>query len=156
MSIPDNLIIDWYNNGKVRDITEVNSNNIQDGLYVEWFITGQIRSICNFKNGKYHGRVQSWNNNGMPIIDAEYEDGRYNGLRTWWYESGALWEKCNFVKGRRCGLCRTWADLGKKLPSIYYHNDRDVTYIVAGIVDDIENITEKEHTLLLIQYGYGY
>jgi group I intron endonuclease len=65
---------EWYPNGKPRLalIQDFQTSNYEKRI---WHDNGRPECMFSFLNGKLHGAVKKWNNEGYIYFDAIYEDG---------------------------------------------------------------------------------
>jgi len=62
--------------------------------------TSTKRAEMSFKNGKHHGPMKLWHQNGNKWLEIEYYEGKPHGLRRRWHENGDLEEEALFEYGK--------------------------------------------------------
>ena len=45
------------------------------------------------KNGKLHGLVREWWDNGQPSTETNFDEGRRHGSNRYWSKEGKLWKE---------------------------------------------------------------
>jgi hypothetical protein len=53
--IPDNLVISYHYNGKVRAVYEIDDNGNRSGFYADWHLCGDMWEICSLHNDNRQG-----------------------------------------------------------------------------------------------------
>jgi len=130
MVIIDGVVIEYYKNGRVYAIYELDDRRRYHGTYRTWFETGQKRSIMHYHHGKGHGIYHFWFANGILSETFTYANNLRHGLATTYFIDGAL-----------------------KDTKYYYHAD-DITNYIKPLVKDIANITDQEKTHIAVQFGF--
>jgi len=129
----DNLELSYYSNGKIKVCREIDSNGIPHGFYVDWHFNGNLWEISNNRNGRKHGKMIAYSEDGTHYRVSHWEDGEVHGvLYNWGTKNETL-------------SCREF----------YYHG-HDITYEIKALVDDINNISEQEKTLIAIKYNIEF
>jgi antitoxin component YwqK of YwqJK toxin-antitoxin module len=149
MSIPDNLVLMYRGTGKIDTVYEEDKKGRKSGYYIEWHFTGVVYKELTYLDGKRHGRYRTWFDSGCINTDATFNNGLLHGLFRSWDKAGNLIEYAHYVNHSKEGLCK----YGIKLEPRYFLNDEDITNSISYLVDDINNISEEEKTLIALQTG---
>jgi antitoxin component YwqK of YwqJK toxin-antitoxin module len=91
-------------------VVEYDSTN----TYIILYNHGQIKLTRGLKDGKFHGLVTWWYENGQKSHGENYKDGIKDGLVTWWYENGQKKKEVNFKDGKEDGSFNEWFNNGQK------------------------------------------
>jgi antitoxin component YwqK of YwqJK toxin-antitoxin module len=65
----------WYENGQIQREYYYNKEGYADGLCEYWFENGQKMWFQNMKEGKKHGELKQWNEQGGLIYHEIYHEG---------------------------------------------------------------------------------
>jgi len=68
-------------------------NGKPHGLCRLWSPDGVLILSARMSNGEYHGKYQSWWNNGIPKEEGEFIEGKRAGVYRWYKEDGSLWQE---------------------------------------------------------------
>jgi len=154
MSIPDNIIIDYYDDGKVQYLYETNSHGELHGICVKWNNNGSLRELSTFKDGELHGIYCDWHSTGVRWEESYYVHDRLHGTRTIWHPNGVKLRTGEFVNGAKQGLHISWYSYNSIDEIRFYQNDEDISHQISLIVKDIQNITDYEKTQIALLYGF--
>ena len=83
------------------------------GRAERFYENGQKRE-SSYKDGKAHGLMTVWYENGQKKAERIYKDGNQNGLETTWQKSGEKKWEINYKDGKRHGLWTWWQKNGQK------------------------------------------
>jgi len=72
----------------------------KDGTYVESWPDGKPKLEANYKEGRRHGLLRRWHENGKLAAHEEYDGGRWEGRRAAWWENGQLQFDWNYHEGK--------------------------------------------------------
>lgn len=72
-----------------------------------------LKSIIDYKNGKYHGFIKGYFENGKLQVEGKFINGNSDGPLRLYYESGKLNEEMPFKDGKPEGLVKTYYESGK-------------------------------------------
>ena len=68
----------------------------------------------NLKDGKKHGKLTHWYENGELQFEANYKDGKMDGKWTWGYDNGQIKWEVNYKDGKYDGKYTSWYENGHK------------------------------------------
>ncbi|WP_243138060.1 S-layer homology domain-containing protein [Heliorestis acidaminivorans] len=135
------------------------------GTWTRWYDQedGKKSSEWSYKNGKMHGTLQRWYENGTLSTEEFWNEGQRTGTWTQWFENGEKWtqrshnengqiddifyqwhadgsrEESTMKDGSQDGLYRAWYPNGNLSVEGYHHNGRRVCswtfYKADGTVD---------------------
>ncbi len=72
-----------------------------------------------------HGFHKTWRENGTPIVEEEFVDGKLNGIyRSWWHDNGKIQEQGQYENGEKTGLWKNWNPEGILTHEREYLNGR--------------------------------
>ena len=100
---------------------EVNSETPFSGVVRRTTLSGQ-KTESNYLNGKVHGYMRRWYENGIMAREAFYVDGESNGLETTWYPNGQIHAVTDYVNGKAQGYQEVWHENGTKYSQGNYVN----------------------------------
>ena len=67
---------------------DVNTNQPFTGKQVDYYENGQPLIETNFKDGKWHGPYITWHENGHKAIEENYNQNGKMGRQIYWFENG--------------------------------------------------------------------
>jgi hypothetical protein len=62
----------------------------RDGEATCHYVNGQLAARCRWKDGREHGKSESWYANGQLLYCYEHRNGRMVGIHEYWYDDGKL------------------------------------------------------------------
>ena len=110
----DNLKVEFYENGRIKKLDQLNNDGELDGLWIGWYENGQKEFESTWKEGHQHGLCTQWYENGQKDSEHSIKNYEYDGLRTQWYENGQKSGEWNYKNGKYNGLCTEWYKNGQK------------------------------------------
>lgn len=87
---PSGTFRSWYENGKLRAMSERNQKGQIDGCNQEYFGNGQLHKEFYCKDDKLTGAYKEWYENGQLKEEFHCENGKITGIWKRWFESGSL------------------------------------------------------------------
>jgi len=153
MSILDNLIIEYHDNGNLRIVYEIDHNGMQHGISVIWDYNGIIREECYYSKGMRHGTYRDWYPNGQVWEENTQFFGQLHGRRKLWYDNGNILIDSFHVNDKIHGLYLRYYKDGTIDDVEFYDHGVDITDKVCKIVNNIQRITETEKTQIALQFG---
>ena len=78
------------------------------GTAIDQFPNGKKKMNVPIKNGKIHGSVKEWAQNGKKIYEADYENGLQTGMERQWYANGNKKLEIPYSSGLTNGVCIEW------------------------------------------------
>ena len=85
-----------------------------DTPYTGWmksiFGNGKLRQLAQFKNGKSHGPIVLWHENGVRAGSGHFEDGIQEGVWMTWNDGGEKEQEGSYEDGKREGSWMTLID----------------------------------------------
>ena len=87
------------------------------GTAIETFTNGDKKRHVPIKEGKIHGTIKEWAQNGRKIVESQYEMGVQIGQERHWYDNGKLQLEVSFAEGKPNGICTEWYRNGQKKSS---------------------------------------
>lgn len=115
----------------------------KDGKHVETWPDGKPKLEAHYKDGKLHGLLRRWHQNGQIQAHEEYESGKWEGRRAQWHENGQVEMDWLYHAGKlREGIWRAFhangalltsyrVGAGGKVPDqeqVAYHDNAKVHY----------------------------
>lgn len=84
------------------------------GTAIDVFPKGKKKMTVPIKEGKIHGTVKEWAQNGKKIYEASYENGLQTNMERQWYANGNKKLELQYVAGKPNGVCTEWFKNEKK------------------------------------------
>jgi antitoxin component YwqK of YwqJK toxin-antitoxin module len=126
-----------------------------NGVMIEYFPNGKIYAVFELDSaGLYNGPFFNWYDNGCKRSEIIYSHGKQNGTATYWYSNGIKRETHTCCNSKLHGLQTLWNTTGEVKIMRYYHYDEDITSQVQTIANDLANITDYEKTQIAIEFGF--
>ncbi|HEX5030882.1 MAG TPA: toxin-antitoxin system YwqK family antitoxin [Candidatus Eisenbacteria bacterium] len=72
----------------------------KDGTYVEKWPDGKLKLEAHYKDGKLHGLMRRWHENGQLAAHEEYENGKWEGRRAAWWDNGQVQFDWQYHEGK--------------------------------------------------------
>ena len=94
------------------------------GFLRMWFENGTPAFEAHYENGKRNGVTTSWWNNGNPRSRTTFVDDKPDGEALSWYASGEKFKRYNYSLGRPSGLQQGWRKNGKLFANFEYRDGR--------------------------------
>ncbi|OHD19685.1 MAG: hypothetical protein A2086_01685 [Spirochaetes bacterium GWD1_27_9] len=98
---------------------KINSNSPFSGIAFEG------KSTIGFKNGRFHGKYQSYYDNGQLQLNCTYNNGLEDGKYTQYYENGQIQVDATFKKGEMEGKYTFYFDNGNKYLEAFYKDSKE-------------------------------
>jgi len=110
------------------------SNGKKHGTYTNWYSTGYLGRICDYHNGKIHGKdimwwYPAWIKYGYHqcktrlMSITEYHHGVEHGSSTKYYSNGQTEQQGCYDNGKKCGEWRLWYPSGNIRCITSFNND---------------------------------
>lgn len=90
---PSGTFRSWYENGKLKAMSELNQKGHIHGYKREYFNNGQLHKEFYCKDDKLTGTYKEWYENGQLKEEFPCENGTIIGTWKRWFKSGELKEK---------------------------------------------------------------
>jgi antitoxin component YwqK of YwqJK toxin-antitoxin module len=97
------------------------------GTYCEvlaWYPSGQLSHRWRYKNGAFHGLLETWYSNGNPETCTSYKDGKLDGVCSSWWRSGQLRIREHYRNNGLHGLSEGWLEGGQLHTRMHHKNDQ--------------------------------
>lgn len=116
----------WSDDGQL--IKKCNYKNGKfSGSYESYNENGILRLKCNYNdNNELDGLYEEWFNNGTQKIKNNYKNGKFNGTYESYYANGKMQLKRNYVNNQLDGLYEEWYSDGRLCIRILYKNDKPI------------------------------
>ena len=99
------------------------NNGLKEGPWITYYPDSNgVSQVSDYKQGKLHGKVVVYYENGMVYTEGNYENGLKEGEWIWNYESGELQCTVDFVNNKKEGLQPFWSESGTKNKEELYKN----------------------------------
>lgn len=113
----------WNDEGrKLQEIQEL-KNGKPHGAVTQFYDNGQKSYELNYDNGVVNGAGTTWHINGQTDSKHHYKQGEPNGAALTWYENGAKKSEGNYRDGRREGKWLDYYENGQIASDAQYQND---------------------------------
>jgi antitoxin component YwqK of YwqJK toxin-antitoxin module len=94
------------------------------GTYYSRHANGVIGEEVEVEEGRRHGVVKMYNEEGQQIVEAHFFRGNKHGMLTMWYDNGVKRSEVNMQWGMREGVMKVWYEDGSLKIRGYYKEDR--------------------------------
>lgn len=94
------------------------------GRALSKFEDGTTRYDATIVNGKPHGEVTIFHDNGNKLFSASYAKGIQQGIEYNWHQNGTLQFSVNYEKGQRHGKMTSWREDGSRQMDIFFTNGK--------------------------------
>jgi len=85
----------------------------QHGRYQTWYVDGMTNEKRFYKDNRPDGHHQKWYPNGKQAFDYHFEDGVYTDTLKEWYPNGQLYLLSHYVNGQQVGRQQAWRANGE-------------------------------------------
>ena len=101
--LEDNEYLFVFKNGKLEKVFK---KDILDGKFIILsyiYENGKKEKIVclNKENSHYYSTVKGFGEDGTPLYNGQFYDGKMEGIYKEYYESGAIKEKAYFINGKQ-------------------------------------------------------
>ena len=93
------LIIEFYRNGQIKKLKQMNENDGNDELWTEWYENGQKQYEINYKDGQQNGLYKWWYENGQKSSEGPYKDGKPDGVWISYNRDGTVESRRTYKDG---------------------------------------------------------
>ena len=90
------------------------------GRALSKFKDGTPKYDATIVNGKPHGLVTIFHQNGMKLFSASYQRGIQQGIEYNWHPNGTLQFSINYEQGQRHGKMTSWREDGSRQMDIFF------------------------------------
>ena len=104
----NNCEVGFYENGRLKFITNKNEDGEEDGLHTSWYDNGEKRREETYKNGKEDGLQTDCYENGQKMTQGTWKDGKRDGLHTSWYDNGQKKFERIYMGGKLFNVIGRW------------------------------------------------
>jgi antitoxin component YwqK of YwqJK toxin-antitoxin module len=154
LEMTEGLIDDYFDKAFIGRITEAIKNQpVGLGEYTEYWPDGTLKAKLPFKDGKAHGHIHGWHDNGVDAFKGYFTDGVKQGVHITFYKSDPKYNQKKthlFIfnsKGLLDGEIRKYYKTGKL--AIY------IEYVNGKATGPLEIWDEKEKSLFEVLYKKG-
>ena len=96
-----------------------------EGTYRSYWDNGNVRGKHNYKDGKKHGKQESWHSNGEKHYLMNYNNSKRTGTYWGWYDNGNLMCEKTYKDGKENGIQLKWYQNGKKEYEQWYKDGKE-------------------------------
>ena len=82
------------------------------------------KAWCELPDGTQHGPSMSWYEEGRPMAEAHFDEGKLDGVFKLWHANGQLAEEGFYSADQRNGTFSTWSEDGVKLLEQHFENGK--------------------------------
>jgi antitoxin component YwqK of YwqJK toxin-antitoxin module len=93
---------------------------ILNGPVICFHENGKIKRKGEYREGKFDGKWEYWNETGGKIYEANYMNDTLSGDYTTWYPTGAKCEQGKYSENKRTGLWRMFDENGSVIKEKNY------------------------------------
>lgn len=116
-------LVEHYPSGEQKTITRYLEGR-RHGQLQTWFENGVLAFESHYQHSRLHGAVNSWWQNGNKRTETFYVQGKTEGVSTKWYSTGAMFKLMRYAAGKEEGLQQAWRKNGKLYSNYEYVNGR--------------------------------
>jgi hypothetical protein len=151
LEMTEGLIDDYFDKAFIGRITEaIKTQPVGLGEYTEYWPDGTLKAKLPFKDGKAHGHIHGWHENGVDAFKGYFTDGVKQGIHITFYKSDPkynekdarilifdrngkldgeillshfnenLWLAIEYINGKATGPLEVWDEKGKKSLEVLY------------------------------------
>jgi len=91
----------------------VNSEEPLSGKFEAKYDDGSPMAESHYDDGKKEGVEKSWDETGTLRLEANYQNGKRHGLTRNWHSNGQMMSETNYANGKIHGVSKTWHNNGK-------------------------------------------
>jgi hypothetical protein len=107
----------FYRSGQLRERVPIR-NGRRHGVIRTWHNNGALATEEHYRCGFLHGLCRQWDEHGKLL--GEYKMDRGTGIQRSWYDNGQLQSEVSTVAGEFCGRNRLWLRDGTLLSERFY------------------------------------
>ncbi len=117
--------INWRDSNQQNFLRGAFLNGKLHGLVTIWYENGQklVEGTC--KNGKGDGRWTRWHKNGQKAVEVTYKNGELHGLVTVSHENGQKLVEGTYKNGKEDGRVTVWHENGQIGEEGTYKNGKE-------------------------------
>ena len=105
------------------------SRNLVTGAFKINDHAGRLTTYSEYKDGKRHGRQESWHENGMKSTESSFVSGLKHGVEIWRSDNGRKTWEVNYSNGKQHGVETAWDEEGQMLYQRRHQNGEMVETI---------------------------
>lgn len=127
----------YYTNGKIRLHQMIDKNSIINGKSIEWYQNGKMKEVKFIKNEKVNGKLKRYHEDtGLLKEILTFENGIKHGLHEVYSNNGQIIYRENFINNKLNGYVLTFDDNENVESEILYINGHRET----SSSDDVNQI----------------
>jgi antitoxin component YwqK of YwqJK toxin-antitoxin module len=133
-AIPDGIVNEYYESGKVRHQIEY-KNNLRDGPCVLFLENGNTAVSWDYRDGMREGMNKVYYPSGALHFALPYENNEREGIAREYYESGKVKAEYTYKNGVQEGTTTNYYENGKVQSTATYKDGKKIeinTYNPAG------------------------
>lgn len=130
--------VTYSKNGRMIEAEEF-LNGRRHGHLKKWFENGVLAFESYYENGKRNGVSKSWWSNGNLRSLTEYIDDKADGVAWSWYRTGEKFKRINYLAGEPVGIQKGWRLNGKLFSNYEYKNGRVFGLMKANLCVTLED-----------------
>ncbi|AFU99256.1 toxin-antitoxin system YwqK family antitoxin [Simiduia agarivorans] len=139
--------VSYHDNGALRSAQQFREGR-RHGYLREWFEEGQLAFDASFARGERHGLMKSWWRNGNPRSSSFYLHNQLDGESLHWYRTGEKFKRLYYRQGKPEGLQQGWRQNGKLFSNYEYRNGRLYGLNKANLCVELNNEDIAQFTQL--------
>jgi hypothetical protein len=154
LEMTEGLIDDYFDKAFIERITQAIKNQPSGaGEYTEYWPDGTLKAKLPFKDGKAHGHIHGWHDNGVDAFKGYFIDGVKQGIHITFYKSDPKYNQ----KTARLLIFDTKGKLDRKLFTCYPNGNLSlmITYINGKASGPLIGWDEQEKPRLEVIYKNG-
>ena len=144
--IPDDIVKQYYKNGKLEFECKYN-NNRTEGIARVYYESGKLSAELSFKNGKLEGVSKEYHENGKLSAEYNYKDNKLDSISRLYYESGNLMSEWNYKDDKHEGISKKYYEHGGIRCLHTYENGqliRKKTFDKSGKLESDKNYAQEK------------
>ena len=119
---------------------------VMHGKYEEYYEAMEImympKIFCYYKYGLYHGKYESWFEEGYKSIQGRFKNGKKTGKWTEWFDNGGIENIIHFKEGKKDGILTEYHREGGKFIECIYKNNKLIKEIGEWDYEEMKDYKE--------------
>lgn len=115
----------YFKSGEIKKINIINSQDLNNKISYEYsfYLSGNIKEKKILKNQKKQGRYYFYEEDGILLIECNYNNNLLEGKYLEYYENGNLKIEINYINGKKTGFYKEYYENGELKIYSVFEND---------------------------------
>lgn len=111
-----------FHHNLYKIILDEKYKDIYTGKSYDWYEDGNPLSEINYLNGKQHGIEKEWHSNGNLKSIQTWKNGKLDGITKGYHKNKQQFSELNYIDGNEDGIVKSWHENGTLSEICYYKN----------------------------------